>query len=145
VGGGNTGYLSYWLQQSGFADKLPDLLRDTVYVGVSAGSAMVTHGVNVDRDRLERTGIYYDDEYDEAAPQGAGSNWTLGLVDSRSARTSTPTTSPWPRWSSWSGLRRSWTSRWYAFDDETALKVVDGEVEVVSEGQWRLFDATTRR
>jgi hypothetical protein len=42
-------------------------------------------------------------------------------------------------------LRRSWTSRWYAFDDETALKVVDGEVEVVSEGQWRLFDATTRR
>jgi dipeptidase E len=39
VGGGNTGYLSYWLQQSGFADKLPDLARDTVYFGVSAGSA----------------------------------------------------------------------------------------------------------
>jgi hypothetical protein len=28
----------------------------------------------------------------------------------------------------------------YAIDDETAIKVVDGEVEVVSEGAWRLFD-----
>jgi dipeptidase E len=28
----------------------------------------------------------------------------------------------------------------YAIDDETAIKVVDGEVEVVSEGQWRLFE-----
>lgn len=28
----------------------------------------------------------------------------------------------------------------YAIDDETAPKVVDGEVEVVSEGEWRLFD-----
>ncbi|MBO0745749.1 MAG: hypothetical protein J2P43_12075, partial [Candidatus Dormibacteraeota bacterium] len=28
----------------------------------------------------------------------------------------------------------------YAIDDETAIKVVDGSVEVVSEGHWRLFD-----
>lgn len=27
----------------------------------------------------------------------------------------------------------------YAIDDETAIKVIDGVVEVVSEGQWRLF------
>ena len=27
----------------------------------------------------------------------------------------------------------------YAMDDETAIKVVDGIVEVVSEGQWKLF------
>jgi dipeptidase E len=27
----------------------------------------------------------------------------------------------------------------YAIDDETALKVVDGAVEVVSEGHWKLF------
>jgi dipeptidase E len=28
----------------------------------------------------------------------------------------------------------------YAIDDETALKVVDGTVEVVSEGTWKLFN-----
>ena len=27
----------------------------------------------------------------------------------------------------------------YAIDDETAIKVTDGAVEVVSEGHWRLF------
>jgi dipeptidase E len=27
----------------------------------------------------------------------------------------------------------------YAIDDETAIKVVDNAVEVVSEGQWKLF------
>ena len=27
----------------------------------------------------------------------------------------------------------------YAIDDETAIKVVDGTVEVVSEGHWQLF------
>lgn len=27
----------------------------------------------------------------------------------------------------------------YAIDDETAMKVVDGNVEVVSEGNWRRF------
>ena len=27
----------------------------------------------------------------------------------------------------------------YAIDDETAVKVVDGTVEVVSEGHWQLF------
>ena len=29
----------------------------------------------------------------------------------------------------------------YAIDDETAIKVVDGAVEVVSEGHWRRFAA----
>lgn len=27
----------------------------------------------------------------------------------------------------------------YAIDDETAIKVVDGAVEVISEGHWKLF------
>ena len=27
----------------------------------------------------------------------------------------------------------------YAIDDETAIKVTDGAVEVVSEGHWKLF------
>jgi len=27
----------------------------------------------------------------------------------------------------------------YAIDDETAIRVVDGTIEVVSEGNWKLF------
>jgi dipeptidase E len=31
----------------------------------------------------------------------------------------------------------------YAIDDQTAIKVVDGTVEVVSEGNWKLFTPDT--
>jgi dipeptidase E len=31
--------------------------------------------------------------------------------------------------------------RAYAIDNQTAIKVVDGTVEVVSEGNWRLFNS----
>src|ERR1700758_1562442 len=58
VGGGDPQYLCYWMQQSGLADLLPSL-RETVYVGVSAGSMVVTsfgttydgHNLPADSDR----------------------------------------------------------------------------------------------
>ncbi len=80
VGGGNGLYLSYWMQQSGLGEPLPMLLQEKVYVGVSAGSVLVTQSVNVNREELEQTGVYHDDEYDETAPPNAGSDKTLGLV-----------------------------------------------------------------
>jgi dipeptidase E len=44
VGGGDPLYLCYWMQQSGLADLLPSL-RQTVYVGVSAGSLVMVPSV----------------------------------------------------------------------------------------------------
>jgi dipeptidase E len=139
IGGGNGGYLSHWLQESGFGGRLPELLRTRVYFGVSAGSLVVTHSLNVDRERLARTGVYYDDEYDEAAPPGAGSDRTLKLVDFvirphlNSYYFPNTTLEVMPRAAEKAGVPL------YAIDDQTAIKVVDGEVEVVSEGEWKLF------
>ncbi|MBV9788118.1 MAG: Type 1 glutamine amidotransferase-like domain-containing protein [Chloroflexi bacterium] len=141
VGGGTTGYLSYWFQESGFAAKLPELLKTKVYLGVSAGSMMVTHSLYVNPDVLAERGILYDDEYDEESPPQASSDKTLKLVDFV--------------------IRPHLNSEWfpnitlermeqaaarvdvplYAIDDQTALKVVDGQVEVVSEGAWQIFNA----
>ncbi|HEY0734910.1 MAG TPA: Type 1 glutamine amidotransferase-like domain-containing protein [Herpetosiphonaceae bacterium] len=141
VGGGTTGYLSYWFQESGFATRLPELLKNTVYLGVSAGSMVVTHSLYVNPDMLAERGIFYDDEYDEGAPPHAGSDKTVKLVDFV--------------------IRPHLNSEWfphitiermeqaaarvdvplYAIDDQTALKVVDGSVEVISEGEWKLFNA----
>jgi dipeptidase E len=41
VGGGDALYLAYWMRQSGLADLLPSLRRETVYMGVSAGSMVL--------------------------------------------------------------------------------------------------------
>ncbi len=139
VGGGNNGYLSYWLEQSGLAARLPALLRDKVYVGVSAGSMIATHSLQIDRDYLARTGIYRDADFEEDAPPGAGSDRALGLLPfvirphlgadyfptataERFARSAADLSVPL-----------------YAIDDQTALKVVDNAVEVVSEGVWHRF------
>lgn len=141
VGGGTTGYLSYWFQESGFAARLPELIKDKVYLGVSAGSMVVTHSLYANPDVLAESGIFYDDEYDETAPPHAGSDKTVKLVDFV--------------------IRPHLNSEWfpnitiermeqaaarvavplYAIDDQTALKVVDGRVEVISEGIWKLFNA----
>jgi dipeptidase E len=40
--GGDVLYLCHWMRQSGLADLLPSLRRESVYVGVSAGSMTAT-------------------------------------------------------------------------------------------------------
>ncbi len=140
VSGGNTGYLSYWMQQSGFAERLPELLGERVYFGISAGSAMVTPGQNYDPERLEREGIYYDDEYEEAAPKEAGSAWGMGLVGFALRPHLNAGYFPMANMGMMERAAAKLDYPLYAIDDETAIKVVNGEIEVISEGEWRLFD-----
>ena len=47
VGGGDALYLAHWMRQSGMADLLPSL-RETVYVGLSAGSMAMTPRIGED-------------------------------------------------------------------------------------------------
>lgn len=140
VSGGNTGYLSYWFQQSGFAQRLPGLLEERLYVGISAGSTMVAPGQNYDPKRLEQDGIYYDDEYEEAAPRNAGSAWGMGLVNFTLRPHLNADYFPMANMEMMERAAAKLDYPLYAIDDQTAIKVVDGDVEVVSEGEWRLFN-----
>src|SRR5713101_3371468 len=74
VGGGDPLYLCYWMRQSGLADLLPELPRETVYVGVSAGSMVVTPNF----------GEPYDGWFCREPPASnlpTGDDRALGLVD----------------------------------------------------------------
>ena len=137
VGGGNTCYLSYWFQESGLAERLPPLLdRGLVYLGVSAGSMVVTPGLNVDRERLAATGVYYDDEYDEVTIAGAGSDAGLGLVAFGVRPHLGSEDFPMVTEEAMQRAAAKIDYPLYAIDDQTALKVVDDRVQVVSEGKW---------
>jgi dipeptidase E len=120
VEGGDAAYLSHWMRASGLADLLPTL-RETVWVGVSAGSMVMTPRVG-------------DDFVTWHSPAG---DVTLGVVDfSIFPHLDNPdlpenTMAAAERWAT--GL----SGPAYAIDDETAIKVVDGAVEIVSEGQWK--------
>jgi dipeptidase E len=123
VGGGDPLYLCYWMQQSGLADLLPSL-REAVYVGVSAGSMVMAPNVGEDfvgwkpptggDETLGLVGFSIFPHLDhEDLPDNSMANaekWAAGM--------------PVPC---------------YAIDDQTAIKVTDGAVEVVSEGHWKLF------
>jgi dipeptidase E len=129
VGGGEVFYLCYWMRQSGLADLLPTLRRETVYVGLSAGSMVVTPPV----------GAYDDPQLHDPHVMESRSDRMLGLVDF----TLLPhLDNPDLPDSSMAGAEK-WAAGLpvpaYAIDDQTAIQVVDGAVEVVSEGRWKLF------
>ena len=123
VGGGDCQYLCYWMQQSGLADLLPSLLRKMVYVGLSAGSMVMT-----------RFGTTYSGH---TLP--AESDKSLGLVDFALHPHLDHEWFPGNSLANLEKLAATISVPSYAIDDETAIKVTDDTVEVVSEGQWKLF------
>jgi dipeptidase E len=123
VAGGDVLYLAHWMRESGLADLLPSL-SETVWVGLSAGSMVMTPEVG-------------EDFIQWRPPTGDES--TLGIVDFSICPHLAPDGMP--------GNSMAVAERWaagiagpsYAIDDQTAIKVDDGVVEVVSEGQWKLL------
>lgn len=146
IWGGDPLYLSYWMRQSGLADLLPSLRRETVYVGVSAGSmaTAATFGETyVDPPRVSSEALTSEDLV-FATPQGAISRLLVtargvGLVDFALIPHLDHEDHPDASLAN----AEKWAARLpvptYAIDDQTAMKVTDGTVEVVSEGHWKLF------
>lgn len=123
VGGGDPLYLNYWMQQSGLAELLPSLQR-TVYVGVSGGSLVM--------------GPRVGEEFVYGNPP-TGDDRALGVVEfSMFPHLDHPDMPDhaMPHAATWAAKL---SGPGYAADDQTAIKVVDGTVEVVSEGHWKLF------
>ena len=123
VNGGDPLYLCYWMRQSGLADLLPSLHK-TVWVGLSAGSMVMTPRIG--------------EEFVGWTPPTGGDE-TLGLVDFAifphldHEMLPENTMAHAERWAAGMGIPA------YAIDDETAIKVVDGTIELISEGHWKLF------
>jgi dipeptidase E len=123
VNGGDALYLAHWMRESGLADLVPELPQ-TVWAGLSAGSMVMTPCIGED--------------FMGWSPPG-GEDRALGVVDFSifphvdHPDLSENTMANAERWAA--GL----PNPAYAIDDETAIKVVDGAVEVVSEGHWKLL------
>lgn len=138
VWGGNVLYLSYWMKKSGVARLLPTL-SELVYEGCSAGS-IVTTPYNCDA----AFNLPFVPSGSEMALEG---DQALGLVDFALA---VHLDNPDPMFEDNSMANvEKWASSLaiptYAIDDETAIKVDGGTVEVISEGHWRLITPKAAR
>ena len=122
VGGGDPMYLCDWMRQSGFADVLPSLRREMVYVGVSAGSMAVTPS--------------FGETYNDRPTAGYRA---LALVDFALGVHLDHPSMPDNSLANVEAWAAGVPAPTYGIDDETAIKVVDGKAEVISEGHWKLF------
>jgi dipeptidase E len=119
--GGDALYLSHWLRESRLADMFPSM-AETVWVGMSAGSMVMTPRIG--------------EEFVGWKPP-AGDDSALGIVDFSICPHLAPDGEPGnslaaaERWAA--GIRHPS----YAIDDQTALRVTDDGVEVITEGRWR--------
>ena len=123
VAGGDVLYLCYWMRQSGLADLLPSL-GETVWVGLSAGSMVMTPQVGDDFIQWRQPG---------------GDDSTLGLVDFSICPHLAPDGMPGNSMAEAEEWAAGISGPAYAIDDETAIEVAGGTVRVVSEGQWKLL------
>lgn len=125
VDGGDATYLCHWMRESGLAGLLPSLV-DTVWVGVSAGSMVLTPRIGT--------------EFVEWP--GAVDDRTLGLVDF----------SLFPHLDVFPDNTMAHAEKWaarldlpaYVLDDESAIQVAEDQVHVVSEGTWRHLGPASR-
>jgi dipeptidase E len=132
VWGGDVMYLYYWMRKSGLASLLPTLSH-LVYVGVSAGSIVVTpynHDAEFNLTNVPEGSDRGQVEGDRA----------IGLVDfTLVPHLDHPDFVPEHS----ADVIEEWAAGipvpTYAIDDQTAIKVVDGAVDVISEGHWKLF------
>lgn len=125
VGGGDCQYLTYWMKQSGLADLLPSLLDKTVYVGLSAGSMIMTsYGTTYGNHTLPADSAKCLGLLDFALHPHLDHEWfpknSLANLQKLAATIPVPS---------------------YAIDDQTAIKVTNGIIEVISEGNWKRFSA----
>ena len=146
VWGGDPLFLANWLRRSGLADLVPTLRDEAVYVGVSAGSmaATATFVETYPEEPRGTDGPLKAEDIVFSTPQGDVDRILVtgqgaGLVD---FAVIPHLEHPDHLDASLANAER-WAARipapTYAIDDQTALSVVDGQVQVVSEGQWRLF------
>ena len=121
--GGDPLFLAWWMKQSGLADLFPSL-ENTVYVGLSAGSMVMAPRIG--------------QEFVGWTPP-TGADETLGLVDFSIYPHLDHPDLPSNTMANAEAWAANLDNSAFAIDDDTAITVVDGKVNVVSEGQWRYF------
>src|SRR3989344_2564990 len=125
--GGNSCHLMRCLKETGLVNMLPKFLETKVYAGLSAGCTITTPDLSL---ASEKTKL----EYKKLC--GYDSEEALHLVDFYfQAHLNSPL---FPDRTE-EGMKikaQNFNKKIYALDHDSALKVVDGKVEIVSEGKY---------
>lgn len=129
--GGNAVHLMRWLKESGLAELLPEFLKTKVWAGISAGS-MVTNPTLALSSKDKK--LYYEETF------GYKSEEALGFVDFYIRPHFNSPDFPHARKEYLEAVVKEIPAAVYALDDNSALKVLDGKIEVISEGEFLILN-----
>ena len=136
-GGGNSFYLMHWLKNSGLLEALPELLKNRVYVGISAGSIITAPNLSLStsrrRDLFE---MYFEEEI-----KGDDIEKGLNFVNFHIRPHLNSPHFPLVTVEHLSETAKEIKELMYAIDDESAVEVIDGQIKIVSEGVCKIFNA----
>lgn len=130
VEGENNFHLMRWIEKSGLGEALPELLKTRVYIGVSAGSMVMCP--NNDLSMSERLWSEEVGEYDK--------DEALGYVDFLIRPHLNSSYFPNVNLENFEKISKEIPETFYAIDDQTAIKIINGEMKIVSEGVWKKFN-----
>lgn len=128
--GGNSYHLMEQLNKTGFSKLLPEILKNKVYVGVSAGSMITNKDLNLEISQK----IYYEDLERKKELKG------LNFVDFYIL--------PHLNSSWFKNVRKKSIEKEvkkiketvYVLDDNSALKIINKKIEIISEGKYLIFN-----
>ncbi len=135
MGGGQTFYLSWLLQQKGIFELLPKLLETKVYAGISAGSMIATPSLRTVSYAVHQPGVS-DEDLENLGPKNRSSARTLGFVPFMIR----PHLGGDPKMNFAQEMIQSAANTAklpvYVLDDNSAVSVDGDDVKVVSDGEW---------
>ena len=129
--GGVTEHLVYCVKESGLKELLPELLKTKVYVGISAGSIMMSSTLIMGGTRKS---VRYKKDFNREEKEG------LGIIDFYVRPHLNSPTSPDARKGIIEENAKKVQGVVYALDDQMAIKVVDNKIEVIGEGDYLVFN-----
>lgn len=129
-GGGNDFYLLSWIKKSGLIQVLPEMLKTKIYVGISAGSMVTAKKL----PSKEFQSLYYEEGTEISDDDG------LGFVDFQILPHFNSPYFPDLKTKKLEILTKNVPESVYALDDNSAIKVIDKKITVISEGQWKKFN-----
>jgi len=130
VEGGNTYHLMHWFNESGLSEILSELLKTKIYIGVSAGTVVATPSLLNSKSEAK----FVEKISKKISHKG------LGLID---FMVEPHINSVWFPESTFENLEKqskNYQYPIYGIDDNTAIKIDDNKIEIISEGEWKLFE-----
>lgn len=128
--GGITSYLMNWVAKSGLQNILPELLMSKVYVGSSAGSVITNKNL-----QLKISQLIYSEDLDQTEEIPG-----LNYVDFYFLPHLNSPHFPKMNEDDLRKVTEGMKEKMYAMDDDGALKIIDGKIEIISEGKYLEFN-----